>query len=188
MQMCFVHLPCWDREHSWLKGLVYCQRWRAPWARYFMRWFMRGNLLVVRECIWHIVNNNDRFMLLIFGFGFDERQYLHSISICMKMSLLGNNNVNWKEILSTQQIANSYKSHNNFLRGHYVLKIAIKYNLSDTFLCVFWEHVQSNNQSWMKTLPEKLKMSSCAEVSSGGGRGRNEHGGYVLIYSDPQMF
>lgn len=136
MQMCFVHLPCWDREHSWLKGLVYCQRWRAPWARYFMRWFMRGNLLVVRECIWHIVNNNNRFMLLIFGFGFDERQYLHSISICMKMSLLGNNNVNWKEILSTQQIANSYKSHNNFLRGYYVLKIAIKYNLSDTFLCV----------------------------------------------------
>lgn len=114
--------------------------------------------------------------------------YLYCISICMNMSLLGNNNVNWKEIQSTQQIANSFKSHNNFLSGHYVLKIPIKYNLSDTFHCAIWEHVQSNNQSWMKTLPEKLKMSSCVEVSSGSGRGRNEHDGYVLIFSDPQKF
>lgn len=109
-------------------------------------------------------------MLLIFGFGFDEKQYLHCISICIKMSLLGNDNVNWKEIQNTKQIANSFKSHNDFLRGHYVLKIPIKYNLSDTFHCAFWEHVQSNNKSWMKTLAENLKMSSCAEVSSGGER------------------
>lgn len=163
MQMCFVHLPCWDTEHSWLKGLVYCQRWRAPWARYFMQWFIRwwwANLLVVRERIWHIVNYNDRFMLLIFGFGFDEIRYLHSISICMKMSLLGNTNVNWKEIQSTQQIANSFKSHHNFLSGHYVLKIPIKYNLSDTFLCVFWEHVQSNNHEWR----DFLKSWKCQAV------------------------